>query len=216
MSDADARCRRRSSRPPITGLPRPIIDGRQLRLHDAHHHAEEAEQRADREVDVAGDDDEHHARRHDGDRGGLDREVEEVARREEAPAGERGRTRSRSRPARRPCRAGAGRARAPGSRRRCRRTRLRRSQGRSRHGSAGRARSVRSSCGRALGREERRRIAPPVSISLLADGGLVARHALAERFLGDPAGVDHDVEVVLGDRHRLQEDRVHLVAARAS
>ncbi len=48
--------------------------------------ADEAENRADREVDVAGDDDQHHARRHDRDGGRLDREVPQVARRQEQAA----------------------------------------------------------------------------------------------------------------------------------
>ena len=52
-------------------------------LRHAHDHRREAEHRADRQVDVARDDDEHHAGRHDGDRGGLDRQVPQVARRQE-------------------------------------------------------------------------------------------------------------------------------------
>jgi hypothetical protein len=58
------------------------------RLRDADDHAGDAEDRADREVDVAGDDDEHHAGRHHRDRGGLDRQVPQVARRQEDAAGE--------------------------------------------------------------------------------------------------------------------------------
>src|SRR5918992_403458 len=37
--------------------------------------------------------------------------------------------------------------------------------------------------------------------------------ALADLLLGDPAGLDDDVEVVLGDRDRGQQDRGHLVPA---
>ncbi len=40
--------------------------------------------------------------------------------------------------------------------------------------------------------------------------------ALAGRVLGDPAGVDDDVQVVLGDRQRREEDRLHLDALRAA
>ena len=35
--------------------------------------------------------------------------------------------------------------------------------------------------------------------------------ALAELFLCDPVGVEHDVQVVLGDRDRLQDDRVRVL-----
>ena len=48
--------------------------------------AEEAEQRADRQVDVPRHDDQHHARRHDGDRGALHREVPQVPGGEEVAA----------------------------------------------------------------------------------------------------------------------------------
>src|ERR1043166_1201071 len=50
---------------------------------------------------------------------------------------------------------------------------------------------------------------------LLTDGDLARRHALADFVLGDPAGVDHHIEVVLGDRDGLQEGGVHGVAAGA-
>jgi len=40
---------------------------------------------ADRQIDLPRHDDEHHAAGHDGDRGGLDGEVVEVARAEEQP-----------------------------------------------------------------------------------------------------------------------------------
>src|SRR3546814_14474945 len=56
--------------------------GEDLDLQEGHGHADEAEHRADREVDVARHDDEHHAGRHDADRRALDREVEKIARRE--------------------------------------------------------------------------------------------------------------------------------------
>ncbi len=67
-----------------------VIEAEHLRqkpcLQHTHDHAGEAEDRADRKVDVAGDDDEHHAGRHDGDRGGLHRKVPQVARRQEKAA----------------------------------------------------------------------------------------------------------------------------------
>lgn len=55
-------------------------------LRDAHHHADHAFDGADRKIDVAHHDDQHHGGRHDRDRGGLHRQVPEVARREEKPA----------------------------------------------------------------------------------------------------------------------------------
>jgi hypothetical protein len=44
-------------------------------LRHADDHSSEAEDRTDGEINVAGDNDQHHARRHYGDRGGLNREV---------------------------------------------------------------------------------------------------------------------------------------------
>ena len=52
-----------------------------LGLDHRHRVAEEAEQRPDRQVDVARHDDQHHAGGHDRDRGALDRQVPQVARR---------------------------------------------------------------------------------------------------------------------------------------
>ena len=60
--------------------------GDPLRLDHRHRVADERELRPDRQVDVARHDDQHHARRHDRDRGALDREVPEVARRQEVAA----------------------------------------------------------------------------------------------------------------------------------
>ena len=54
------------------------------RLHHGHRVADEAEDGADRQVDVARHDDQHHARGHDADRRALDGQVPEVARRDEA------------------------------------------------------------------------------------------------------------------------------------
>src|SRR5438046_9044985 len=54
-----------------------------------------------------------------------------------------------------------------------------------------------------------------ISRRLLADVDLTGRDALTDFFLLDPARIDHRVEVVLGDRDRLQEGRVHGVAAGA-
>jgi hypothetical protein len=46
------------------------------------HPAQQAEQRADRQVDLAGDDDEHHAAGEDAGDGHLAHQVRQVARRE--------------------------------------------------------------------------------------------------------------------------------------
>ncbi len=66
-----------------------------LCLRHAHDHGAEAEHGADRQVDVAGHDDQHHAGRHDRDVGRLDREVPEIARRQEQTAGDDVESRSR-------------------------------------------------------------------------------------------------------------------------
>ncbi len=58
------------------------------RLEHRHDHAGDAEDRAHRQVDVAHHDDQHHAGRHHGDGGGLDREVPQIARRQEGAVGE--------------------------------------------------------------------------------------------------------------------------------
>ena len=70
-------------RPVAQGEPEEV--GQPARLHHGHHGRAGGQQRAHREVDVAGDDHEHHARGHDRHGDGLDREVEHVARREEPP-----------------------------------------------------------------------------------------------------------------------------------
>ena len=57
-------------------------------LDEGHREAEEAEQRADRQVDVARHDDQHHAGGHDGDRRALDRQVPQVAGGEEVAVGQ--------------------------------------------------------------------------------------------------------------------------------
>ena len=58
--------------------------GRQdMDLRDADDRRDEADDRSDRQVDVAHHDDQHHAGRHDGDRRGLNRQVPEIARRQE-------------------------------------------------------------------------------------------------------------------------------------
>ena len=49
-------------------------------LNDRHRHGAEAHDRAHRQVDMAGDDDQHHAGCHHADRSGLDREVPKVSR----------------------------------------------------------------------------------------------------------------------------------------
>ena len=60
----------------------------ELGLRHAHDHADQAEDGADREVDMARHDHQHHAGRHDGDRRGLHREVPQVAWRQEGAAGQ--------------------------------------------------------------------------------------------------------------------------------
>ncbi len=50
--------------------------------------ADEDEDRPDRQVDVAGHDDQDHARRHDRDGRGLDGQVPQVPRRQEQPVGQ--------------------------------------------------------------------------------------------------------------------------------
>ena len=59
------------------------IDRQNMDLRDADDGRDEADDRSDRKVDMAHHDDEHHARRHDGDRGRLDAQIPKVARREE-------------------------------------------------------------------------------------------------------------------------------------
>ena len=81
------RCRRSSAMTQIIGWPKPEILRQDLHLQHAHDHADDAEDRADRQIDVAGDDDQHHAGRHHGDLGGLHRQVPQIARREEDAAG---------------------------------------------------------------------------------------------------------------------------------
>ena len=59
------------------------IDREDANLRDADDRRDEADDRADREIDVAHHDDEHHAGRHDRDRRRLDAQIPEVARRQE-------------------------------------------------------------------------------------------------------------------------------------
>src|SRR5690606_24019244 len=49
---------------------------------------------------------------------------------------------------------------------------------------------------------------------LVAGGDGASRYSLAGFFLRDPAGFDDNVEVVLGDRQRCEEDGLHLDALR--
>ena len=67
-----------------TGQPRQYLG-----LANHHDHAEEADQRADRQVDVARHDDQHHAVRENRNRRRLDREVPEIARRQEKSVGKK-------------------------------------------------------------------------------------------------------------------------------
>ncbi|ENN88049.1 hypothetical protein RHSP_51373 [Rhizobium freirei PRF 81] len=72
---------------PGPGTVEAEIGGQIFRLNDAHDHGDEAEQRADRKVDIAGDDDEHHAGSEHRDLAGLDRKVPEISGRQEQAAG---------------------------------------------------------------------------------------------------------------------------------
>ena len=194
-----------------------------VRLDERHRVAEEAQQRPDREVDVARHDDQDHARRHDGDRRALDREVpqvpggQEVAPRPdvegdpdddqrdhhaEQPGVElRGGQRRPPRARRR--RRGGRRARRPDGRRLVRRSNLS-------HASTPPVREVTTVHAVRRGRCPNRR-----SPASAAHGDGAGFDALAERRLVDPPGVEDDVEVVLGDRDRLEQDRGELVAPRA-
>ena len=55
-------------------------------LSQAHDHCGHADNCTDRQVNIAGDDDQYHARRHDSDGRGLDRQVPQVPGRQENPA----------------------------------------------------------------------------------------------------------------------------------
>ena len=69
---------------------RRMVEPQQVRqpvvLNDRHDHADDGHHGADREVDVAGHDDQDHPRRHDRDDRGLDRQVPQVPRGEERVA----------------------------------------------------------------------------------------------------------------------------------
>ena len=68
---------------PDRGIVEAEIDRQDADLRDADDRRDEADDRADRKVDVAHDDDQHHARRHDRDRRRLDAQIPQVARRQE-------------------------------------------------------------------------------------------------------------------------------------
>ncbi len=72
---------------PDGGVPEPEQVGQDLGLEDGDGHPDEAQHRAHGEVDVTGDDDQDHPRGHDRHRGELHRQVPQVARGEEGPAG---------------------------------------------------------------------------------------------------------------------------------
>ncbi len=155
-----------------------------LRLHDADHHADEAEHGADRQVDVAGDDDEHHPAGHDRDRGGLHREVPEIARREETPP------ESRWKPVQIAASATSMPTRRGGI------SSVRRSEVMAGERAADPMRGLRRgcvfSCRPRRGRQARPGKRPPSA----------------------PTGVDHHVQVLARDRHGLEEDRGHVGLAR--
>jgi hypothetical protein len=68
---------------PDRGIVETEIVRQQIDLRDADDGRSEAEDRADRKVDVAHHDDQHHAGRHHRDRGGLDQQIPQIARRQE-------------------------------------------------------------------------------------------------------------------------------------
>ena len=181
--------------------PRSNVVGDPLGLDHRHRVAEEPEQRPDRQVDVAGHDDQHHARRHDGDRGALDRQVpqvaggQEVAARQQVeadPDDDQGddhaeQAQCRSRSTRR-------------SERTLRRVAGRRPRGAGGPPSAGHASSLAASARPAPTSPARGADVIEVGAPSAAGGDGAGLDALAERRLVDPPGVEHDVEVVLGDR----------------
>src|SRR5690606_39870421 len=58
---------------------------------------------------------------------------------------------------------------------------------------------------------------PAYMVSVLVTGSdRTSGNALADHILGHPAGVDHDVEVVLGDGDGSDEEGVHFNALRAA
>ena len=67
----------------IVGIVEAEIFGQKIDLRHADDRRGEAEDRTDGEIDMAHHDDEHHAGRHHRDRGGLDQQVPQIARREE-------------------------------------------------------------------------------------------------------------------------------------
>ena len=209
------RRRRRGRRPRTYELPRSpsIVTSRPKKrdhpvgLDERHRVAEEAEQRPDRQVDVARHDDQDHARRHDGDRRALDREVPQVAGGQEVAArpeveGDPDDDQAITMPSSRVSSSVRRQHRAPRARRRRRRRRRARRPG-------GRGLVRRSNLSHASRLPVRGR-APPVcdggarpnyrSPGSAAGGDGAGLHALAERRLVDPPGVEDDVEVVLGDR----------------
>jgi len=85
--DADDKSNRECDRPG-GGIVEAEKLRQQIGLNDPHDHAEEAEHRADRQIDVADDDDQHHAGRHDRDRRRLHRQIPKIARCQKQAAGE--------------------------------------------------------------------------------------------------------------------------------
>ncbi len=86
MKRADRRAERQSEndcKNPDRRIVEAEIDRHDADLRDADDRRHESDDRSDRQIDVPHDDDEHHARRHNGDRGGLNRQVPEVPRSQE-------------------------------------------------------------------------------------------------------------------------------------
>ncbi len=181
------------------------IARQELRLGHPHDHADDAEDGADREIDMPCHDHQHHARGHDRDRRGLHGKVPQVARRQEGAAGQNVDTN-------------------PDQRQRAQHA----DEARVDLGGAEQIdedRRAGATCSsRRPERSERPFLLPQRPLATLAVTGTgitpqgldgARLHAAADDVLGHPAGLDDDIEVVPGDRHRRQQDGGHRHLARA-
>ncbi len=188
------------------------------------------EHRADRKVELAHHDEQHHARGHDRDGRGLHQQRPQIPRRQEGAAEQSDigaqdaavdvEADPDRRPARRPCRACACRSRWRG-----RSAVTAPSFCESRIARWCQRRCSSAFSPRSLASVVKKMTAPFIASGaammfqfstegkrLAAGGNRSGLHAGAGLFLADPAGVDHLVEVVLGDRVRREQDGVHLDA----
>ena len=216
MSAPSSEAEQQGDDPDVRPVVEPVDGHRQAEevedavgLDQRHRVAEEAEQRPDRQVDVPRHDDEDHARRHDGDGRALDREVPEVAGGEEAAVGQDvegdpDRRQRRQHPEQAGVDLGRGQRGPPVPARRRRRGQHRRRVRwclDCRHQIPLVALPAVDVPPAHLGRRARR-------WTTYADGRSGAGrdrpgfHAVAEVLLGDPAGVEDHVQVVLRDRDR--------------